>query len=308
MTVALDNLRVKGAIAQFHQAMETAPTVWQNHAQIIQSTSDTENHNFPGFLPQPREFLDSRQFQGMRDFTYNVANKEYELSMLLARNWLEDDQNSLLMARISEMAEVWATYKDSLFADLLAAGNVSGSQGFDGATFHQDTRAIGDSGNFDNNLSFNAGSTSQVTAAEAQDIIQDTRGVMFGYQDDQGRSGFNSNALTNMRVIVPPGHERGFWQAINETLVSSGESNQWTSTVLAGVDTLPYLAATTEIFFSALGSVRKPFIMQERTPLEIVLLNGTDDIAENNGVLVLTRQRFILTYGDPRRNALVTIT
>jgi hypothetical protein len=77
---------------------------------------------------------------------------------------------------------------------------------------------------------------------------------------------------------------------------------------------MPELLATplgtplaTQVYASALGSVRKPFIYQERTPLEVIIKASADDVAENNGVMLLTRQRYIMTYGDFRRSILVTL-
>ena len=301
-----DALRVKGAKKEFHQVMEATPTIWQNHCQIIQSETNAENHNIPGFIPAPREFLNGRQFQGARDFTYNVANNTYELSMIINRTHWEDDQTGLIMARIGEMAEVWATFKDSLFATLIAAGDASGSNGFTGSTFYSD-QSIGDSGSFDNDYDENISATARMTKAEAQIAIGIARETFYSFNDDTGRP-FNNVAINNMRAIVPVGHERGMVEAMSEGLVGGGDTNQFTSSIIQGVDVLPYLSVTTEIVFSALGSTRKGYIMQERTPLEIIILSDGDSVAENDGVMVLTRQRFRLTYGDPRRSILVTTT
>ena len=41
MPWAPNNLTTKGALAAFHQAMEAGPTVYDKHAQIIQSTSSS---------------------------------------------------------------------------------------------------------------------------------------------------------------------------------------------------------------------------------------------------------------------------
>jgi hypothetical protein len=129
-----------------------------------------------------------------------------------------------------------------------------------------------------------------------------------------GRYGYNKVAVNNLRYIVPSGHARGGYEAMNQVAYTggSGATGEF-GKFLSGVDVLPQLAGATgylatEIFISALGSVRKPFIYQERTPLEVIIKSSAEDVALNNGVMLLTRQRFILTYGDFRRNALDTIT
>jgi phage major head subunit gpT-like protein len=312
MPWAPSNLATKGALASFHQAMEAAPSIWSNHVQTIMSTSTSETLVFPGFLPNPREFLGSRQFQDARDFTYTVTNKEYELSMVIGRKAWEDDQTGLINARLSEMGEVWGSWKDSLFSTLLASGNVSGNNGFDGVTFHSDDHSAGTTGlTTDNNLSQAAATGTVFTVAEFQTAVDTVRQSFQAFTDDVGRP-YNAQALTNLRVIVHPTQSKSSWEAVNQTAFTggSGATNEWGNASIQGIDVNLYQASgdSDELYFSALGSVRKPFIYQERTPLEIIIKAGAEDVAENNGVLVLTRQRYVLTYGDPRRSILMTAT
>lgn len=308
-----DNLSVKGALASFHQALEAGPTVWDKHSQTIASSTDTEALVFPGFLPQPREFLDSRQFQGARDFRYNVQNKEYELSMVVSRKNWEDDQTGLINARFGEMGEVWSSYKDSLFALLLANGNVSGNNGWDGTTYHATGRTIGDSGTIDNLRTDTTPVATTLTVGEFIAVLATSRVGFYGFNDDRGRP-FNNQAVSRIRAIVHPAQERAAYEAMNQTTsgytLQVGASNVYAPRFLDGVDVLPYMITgdLDELFFSALGSVRKPFIYQERTALEVVILAGADDVALNNGVTALTRQRFVLTYGEPRRNIMMTVS
>lgn len=303
-----DNLSVKGALAAFHQALESTPSVYDKHCMMTQSTTDTEAYTFPGFTPAPRQFLDGRQFQGMRDFRYNVTNNEYELSLIVTRKNWEDDQTGLINARFSETGEVWATYKDALFAALLAAGNVSGSLGWDGTLFHSATHtAIGGSGTFANSLTGavtdeDGALGTGMTVAEAQGILTRCRAKFYSFLDDQGRP-FNTTALRSMRMIINAAHEQAFAVASNAAVISQ-TTNVFSPAIIQGYDVLPYLALQTEVYASALGSVRKPFIYQERTRLEVEVLTTSDQIALNNGVMLLTRQRFIETYGEPRRSIL----
>jgi phage major head subunit gpT-like protein len=306
------NLSTKGALASFHQAMENAPAIWSNHAMMINSTSASEALVFPGFIPAPREFLGSRQFQDARDFTYTVANKEYELSMVINRKAWEDDQTGLINTRLSEMGEVWATWKDSLFTTLLANGNVSGNNGFDGVTFHSDDHSAGTTGlTTDNNLSLTAATGTVFTVAEFQTALDNTRQAFQGFTDDTGRP-YNAQALANLRVIIHPTQAKAVYEAVYQTAFTggSGATNEWGNQALQGIDVNLYQASgdSDELYFSALGSVRKPFIYQERTALEVVILADADNVAAFNGVQVLTRQRYVLTYGDPRRSILMTAT
>jgi phage major head subunit gpT-like protein len=311
-TTVLPNVIVKGVSRLFHQAMEATPTIWDKHCSIYNSTTAVENYAFPGFMPEPREFISGRHIQGLMDFTYAVTNKEYELSIIIQRKLFEDDQTGLVAERITEMAEAWATYKDKQFADLLTNGNVAGNLGFDGTLFHTDTRTIGSSANIDNNTTSNIGDTSAVTSSEFLLDLAVIKGTMLRYQDDQGRAGYNANAINNLRVVIAPPHEGGVRQALNASFITEGStpagSRENVFKGMAEFDVLPYLSGDTECWFNAVGAARKPFIYQERTPLEIVVMDDDKNVAYHNGVVVLARQRYVMTYGDPRRSVLHTWT
>lgn len=306
-----DNLRTIGAKATFHQALDAIPTFWQNHCQIETSTSNTETYTFPGFLPEPRLFLNSRQFVGARDFTFNLENNEYELSMIINRKHWEDDQTGLIKARLTEMAEVWGTFQDSLFSLLLTGGNDSGSNGFDGTTFHHDNHTSGSSLGltFDNNLTSTAAAGTIPTPAELILQMSVIRAAFLSFTDDQGRP-FNTLAAQKMRAIVHPDNEGAMYEAMHSTMVGSsgGQTTVGIQAFLEGFDVNPYQASgdSDEMYVSAVAASRKPFIYQERTKLEVVILDGENDVAKHNGVMVLTRQRFVFGYGDPRRSILFT--
>lgn len=293
------NITKKGTIANFAQALETAPNVWQNHVQNIPSDAPTETHVWAGTLPKPREFISGRNLAGIRDFTFDVANQEFEMSFLIDRKSMEDDRHGQINSRISEAAEVWATFKDEQFASLLEDGD-SSTATFDGTAFFDATRTIGASVALDNidttAISVNDGPT----ATEVGLAVHSNMILLGTMQDDQGRDGYNAVAMQNLRFIGHPQYQRGYQEFFESTTISQSD-NPW-GFKLGQFDPLPYLtAATLQVFATALGSTRKPFIYQERTRLEIEVFNSVPDIALNNGVLVLTRQRYRFAYGDPRR-------
>lgn len=307
-----DNLRTLGAKATFHQALDNIPTFYQNHCQEETSTTNQETYSFPGFLPSPRRFLDSRQFQGMLDFTFNLANYEYELSMIINRTHWEDDQTNLIRQRLTEMAECWGTYKDSLFSALLAAGNVSGSNGFDGVTFHSDDHSSGTLGaTNDNNLANTTEGDTILSATTFLQCIEEARRTFLGYADDTGRP-YNQLAVQKLRAVIHPNQERAAVESMNATMVGSsgGQTSVIGGMFLDGYDVNPYQASgdSDEIYFSAVGASRMPFIFQKRSELEVVVLDDVASVADNNGVKVLTRQRFRFGYGDPRRSILMTVS
>lgn len=311
-----DSLRTKGALASFHDAVGAAPEVFRNNCQIVQSDTNAETYSFPGFVPQPRLFLDSRQYQNFRDFTFTLTNNEYELSMIVNRTHWEDDQTGLIRARFSELGDVWGGFKDNLFAQLLAAGSDAGNLAFDGTVFFTTDHSTGTGITAEansNDLTSNIGDISAATVAELKIAMITAIEALWNFTDDTG-SPINANgAMNNMRLICGPGHASAameFMSSTDRPGASGGDSPAWSGGLLAGVDVLPWIASDDhdEIYITANGVQRRGFIYQERTPLEIIILDGANDVAENNGVKVLTRQRFVMTYGDYRRAVLHTFT
>ena len=293
------NITKKGTLAQFNAAMETAPNVWQDHAQQIPSDTGTETHVWTGTLPEPREFISGRNFGGIRDFTFDIANKTYELSYLINRESMEDDRHGLVNKRTMEAAQVWATFKDKQLATLLEAGDTSTAT-YDGTALFADTRTIGGSANIDNSLTRAVTASTNLTSAEAGLVMQDAFTALAGFQDDHGRAGYNASSMQQLRVIAHPQYVRGFTEFLESTQLSNSD-NPW-GKGLAQLDILNYLtAATVTLYVHAVGSPTRAVVYQERTPLEIEVFNGTQDVALNNGVMVLCRQRYCFAYGEPRR-------
>jgi len=301
-TINLSNITDRGTKAVFLEKMATAPNVYEKHCMMVPSDAPDEQYVWPGLLPVPREMISGRNLQGIMDFTFTVTNKTYEMSFIINRETLEDDRHGMLNSRIQQMAEVWATYYDYLFAALLSEGDTL-TDTYDGSAFHHGTRTVGASAAIDNLRTSAVSTTGYPTAAEVLLGLQDNLAAMSRYQDDKGRPGYNALAMRRMAAIIPPEYERGFSEAINSTLLSSSD-NPWGKGLIE-FDVLPYLPAVTTddaYYLSAIGAERKPFLFQKRDELEVVVYNDGKDIAENDGLKVLSRQRFRFGYGEFRRN------
>ncbi len=298
----LANITSRGTLAAFRNELANIPQVWPQHFQTITSTAADEQHVWLGNLPEPRQLLDERSMVAIRDFTYTVANNEYELSFKIDQVTMEDDQHSLIQRRITEAAQVWATFKDSQFAALLIAGETSTAT-FDSTTFHDDTRTIGNSGTIDNSLTAAIDPDNAPDATETLAMLKEAREAMWRFADDTGRTAYNATAMSTVRAVAPPEYEKALVEAVNSTLVGGGNTNAWAQN-LVEIDILPYLTdADNAVYFNAVGdSNRMPFIYQTRIPLNVVVLNSPEQVAQNRGVIVLARERYRLAYGEVRRS------
>lgn len=303
-------LILKGALAAFQEEMQKMPNVWQAHAMPVQSTTAKETYTFPGVVPIPRVFTDARSIQGFRDFKFDITNKTYELTLLIDLEDFEDDQTGGIRMRFTDLAEVFGTYKDQLFAALLENGAsdappFNDADGITWATFYAAAGTVGDSASMDNDLTSAAATGTTPTGQEVQDALRDAKATMMRFEDDQGRPTFNAVAGSQLRCVVPPEFDIPFANALNATFVlgddTAGGSRDNVMRGFAQYDVLPYLANSDTFYLDFLGSHRKPFIFQNRVPLQITIDTTPEGMQERNGVLVMCRERFEMTYGDPRR-------
>ncbi|KKK66717.1 hypothetical protein LCGC14_2961300, partial [marine sediment metagenome] len=123
----------RGTRSVFMETFRNEPQVFLQFATKVESDAPDEEHVWLGALPNPRQFLSGRNLVGIRDFTYNVVNNEYELSFIIDQNSLEDDRHNLVGRRIKDASRVWFQYQDQLFADLLNNGQTDNS--YDGVSF-----------------------------------------------------------------------------------------------------------------------------------------------------------------------------
>ncbi len=305
-TNIFSKITVKAIEGLFIEVMGKAPNIFRNHCMVQDSSAPQETYSWLGTLPVPRLFLDGRSFQGIREFTITLVNDEYEMSFIVDQVSLEDDSLSQVNNRIREVAEVWATFEDSLFSTLIEAGQTS-TDTFDGTAYHADTRVIGVSANIDNNLAATPVDATFPTASEVGGFMQSILASMWVFNDDQGRPVFNAQAMDKIRVIIHPQYQKGFVEFAESTLLSNSD-NPWGKN-LYEIDVLPYLTASDESFYtSAVGATRMPFVFQERIALDLTVFNGVNEIADNRGLKILSRKRLKFGYGDPRRNVVMALT
>src|SRR3990172_8528799 len=106
---------------------------------------------------------------------------------------------------------------------------------------------------------------------------------MWRYEDDQSRPGYATQAMQNIRVVCAPEQEKVLFELVNANLLTvvagdGASSNVFVPSVINGFDVLPYLTdADDAIYFNAVGvPTRMPFIYQERTPPQVIVMNSPE--------------------------------
>jgi len=293
MAVVNTGLLTKGLRSEFFNRFEGTSTYYQDLATRIVSTGDSETYRWLGTVPKMRAWGTGRLAKGLRTESYSVENQKYEATVEVDRDEIADDQTGQIRVRVSEMAERAATHKDYLVANLLIYGETSGYNSYDGVTFFNDSHSSGDSGTQDNKLTYDATDADDPTVDEFKAALKAAIATMLAYKDDQGEP--MMIASTGLVCVVPPTMYFTALEAISASVVNT------TSNVLEGVARvmpLPWLADASKWYLLKTDGVIRPFIFQDREPVEFgSLAENSEEAFKREKFLYGVRARYAMSYG-----------
>jgi phage major head subunit gpT-like protein len=240
-----------------------------------------------------REWGTGRVARGLRTESYSVENLKYESTLEVDRDEIADDKTGQIRVRIGELAERAATHKDYLTAQLLINGETAGFDSYDGVSFFNDSHVSGESGTQSNKHTSTATDPDNPTTTEFKAALKTAIGAMMGFKDDQGDP--MSISATGLMCVVPTTMYLTSLEAVSATVISS------TSNVLEGaarIIAFPWLADTSKWYLLKTDGVIRPFIFQDREPIEFTALTEeSDEGFRREKFLYGVRARYRMTYG-----------
>lgn len=294
MAVINTGLLTKGLRSEFFDRFKKTTAYYQDLSTRVASNSDAETYRWLGTVPKMREWGTGRLARGLRTESYSVENLKYEATVEVDRDEIADDQTGQIRIRIGELAQRAATHKDYLLGQLLISGATAGYNSYDGVAFFSGSHVSGASGTQDNDLTFAAAATSnEPTTDEFKNALKQAIATMMGFKDDQGEPmSLDTNGLV---CVVPTTMLFTALEAINATVIGS------TSNVLQGaarVVALPWLSSATTWYLLKTDGVVRPFIFQDREPIEFGSLSEeSEDGFKREKLLFGVRARYRMTYG-----------
>jgi phage major head subunit gpT-like protein len=256
-------------------------------ATEVPSNTDTESYSWLGTVPRMSEWIAERKFEGLLPADFAIKNRDWEVSMDVDRNVIEDDRLGIVRPRIMQLAQEAARHPDELLFQVIAAGGTG--LAYDGQPFFSATHAEGESGTQANTVSG--------SGVEVEDLANDyqaARAAMRLMKDDRGRV----MGLRPTHVLAPPALEGPFRRLLQSEYfptagLTGASANIWRGS--AELVIAPYLTDSNDWFLLSLDQPVKPFIFQNRRPPQFTALDNPTD--EN----VFMRRRFL--YGvDARYN------
>jgi phage major head subunit gpT-like protein len=124
ITPASINALFTGFETKWWQAYQASEIFWDSIASLSPSTTDRETHAWPARIPVMREWLGERVSNNMAPYVTTIVNKDFELTEVIKRNTIEDDQYDVFASPLlAMMGEAAKKNPDYLLVDALKNGN-----------------------------------------------------------------------------------------------------------------------------------------------------------------------------------------
>lgn len=260
-------------------------------AMQVDSTTLDESYNWFETVPKMREWIGERQLSGLAAVNYTIRNKDWEATLEVDRNEIEDDKLGLIKPRIAQLAMEAVRAQEDLVVTQLEAGTTG--LAYDGQFFF-DTDHTTPGATYQTNQSNKLTGTGVTLAALLVDYAAAVA-AMRNFKDSEGRP----MNLRPTHVLAPPALEGVFRQMLNSSFIPtpavSGSGNPWLNSAQLLIS--GYLTDANDWYLLALDQPVRPIVFQMRKQ---PTFNAMDN--PNNNEAAFMRKRFM--YGvDGRWNA-----
>ncbi|HNQ21680.1 MAG TPA: Mu-like prophage major head subunit gpT family protein [Phycisphaerae bacterium] len=293
MAIINTGLLSKGLRSEFFARFEAAPTYYQDLTTRIASNSDLETYRWLGSVPRMREWGTGRVAEGLRTESYSVENLKYEATLEVDRDEIADDKTGQIRVRVAELAARAATHKDYLLAQLLMNGATDGFNSYDGVSFFNASHVSGASGVQSNLLTLDVQDEDGPSAEEFKAALKLAIAALLACKDDRGEP--MAMTASGLVCVVPTTMYLTALEAVNASILNN------TSNVLQGVARViafPWFTELTRWYLLKTDGVIRPFIFQDREPVEFTALTEeSDEGFRREKFLYGVRARYRVTYG-----------
>lgn len=298
-TVSSDLVRAvtAGIRTDFHLAYtrRVQASIVGQIASVFETTLPTQYYGWLTNAPQMREFVSERQIKALKEMEWSITDKTWESTLGIKRQALEDDQYSMIRARVQDLARVPVMHQERIVAEQYAVGATTA--GPDGQFLIDIDHA--ESGSNQSNKSTNALSESEVEAAyAAMQVFTDSDGEIMGIVPDTLLVGpkleGTADRIAKSEIVVAVG--------VGSSAATRGNVNVMQGKLKVVVS--PYLTGTYDDYWFLLDTSRavKGVILQTRSdvPIEFAALddpNSSEAAFHRDEFVYGVRGRYNVGFG-----------
>ncbi|MCX9112940.1 Mu-like prophage major head subunit gpT family protein [Aeromonas veronii] len=122
VTPALLQSLFTGFKKNFEDAKGEAPAQYTKIATVIKSTTKSNTYGWLGKFPSLRKWVGDRVIESMKAHGYQIVNEDFEATVAVDRNDIEDDELGIYAPLFQEMGMAAGIHPDELCFGLLGAG------------------------------------------------------------------------------------------------------------------------------------------------------------------------------------------
>ena len=218
-----------------------------------QSTSDKESYGWLGQSPSMSEWVDERQLKSLNEFDYEILNVDYEGTLSVSRNAIDDDQLGNVKTRIDDLARKARIHPRKLAIAAVEAGTTDLC--YDGQPFFSNSHEEGESGVQDNLLTGTG-----VTLAQLEADIDSAETAMLSFKDDTGEP-WNEGEV-KIGIMCHPTLKSKFHR-----LNTLEQINSSSNSMKGRIAQITYSSRFTDVndwYFADISDGMKPLIKQNR--------------------------------------------
>jgi phage major head subunit gpT-like protein len=241
----------------FNKAFDAAPSDWQMTTMLVPSGSSQNDYKWLGRFPRMRKWLGDKVVKALASFSYTIVNDDYEATVAVDRNDIEDDNLGLYSTMAQDAGHSSKQLPDEIDADL--KNGVFTSLCYDKQYFYDTDHPVGDGKG--GTVSVSNKLTKALSAATLADVEASygvARHGIMNFTDDEGRK----LGLVPDILEVPPALEGVAGIICEANKLQDGSPNPYKGTAKVKVNTR--LTSATMWMLHVGNRPVKPFIYQER--------------------------------------------
>ena len=236
----------------FNKAFETTDSQWQQTAMLVPSTSSENSYKWLSRFPKMRRWMGDKVFKALKAFKYTIENEDWEATVAVDRNDIEDDQLGLYGVQAQEAGYSAKTLAEDIIDEL--KNTAFAAKCYDAKPFYSDQHKVGKA-TFSNK---GTAPLSNDTLADAKASFGVGRLAIMSIKDEEGRS----LKLVPGILEVGPALETVANQLMTSDKLADGKPNPYQG--LARVLVNPGITSATQWMLHVTNRPIKPFIFQER--------------------------------------------
>lgn len=233
------------------------------YAMEVQSNTQSEVHNWLGSIPTLKEWAGPRVIDKLSAFEYTVENKDYQLTIEIPRNAIEDDRVGLYRPIIEMVARQARNHPSQLALQVFQNNPV----GYDGQPLFSASHSEGSSG-VQSNIVVGSGTNLDQILADL-DVV-DARFASF--KNDRGEPILIGGRPLRVTHVMVPNGLLGKFRTIQNADVINNVTNRWRGNLEIIVN--PYLTDQDDWIALCLEHAVKPVLVQIRRPARLEDFNS----------------------------------